>query len=138
MPNRPLTTGEIALTKSVFGRHINLSSVRLKTACWVLKGYAVSPNGYIYFHKDDFCADFSVLDVYKKAWLIHELTHIWQYQQGMQVFWRTVFNRRYAYTLGKPFLTYGIEQQARIVEDYYLKRELGKNCDDLASCIIWL
>lgn len=66
------------------------------------------------------------------------MTHIWQYQQGMQVFWRAVFNRRYAYTLGKPFLTYGIEQQARIVEDYYLKREFGKNCDDLASCIIWL
>ncbi|MGO1283341.1 MAG: type IV secretion protein Rhs, partial [Psychrobacter sp.] len=46
--SRLLTVSEVALARSVFGNSINLDEVQLKTAWWVLKNYAVSPNGNIY------------------------------------------------------------------------------------------
>ena len=134
---RPLTEGEKAIAASVFGDTLQLDSIRLKTAWWVLKGYAVSPNGQVYFHPADFCDDFSTQNVYQRAWLIHELTHVWQIQQGVKVFWRALFNRRYAYQLqaNKPFASYGVEQQARMVEDYYKKRELQQAYQPLLAFI---
>ena len=49
-------------------------------------------------------------------------------QQGIGVFWRAILSRRYRYRWiqGKAFLRYGIEQQARMVEDFYIRRECGK------------
>ena len=69
---RPLTEGEKAIAASVFGDTLQLDSIRLETAWWVLKGYAVSPNGHVYFHPADFCDDFSQQNVYLRAWLVHE------------------------------------------------------------------
>lgn len=137
---RPLTTGEIAIAKSVFGESLELGTVRLKTAWWVLKGYAVSPNGHIYFHPDDWSWDFSQDSLGKRAWLIHELTHVWQVQQGMAVVRRAIFNRKYRYTFkkGKSFFNYGIEQQAKMVEDFYVQRELGKDCTAWQECVPFL
>ena len=135
--SRPLTHGEKAIAQSVFGDTLPLDAIRLKTAWWVLKGYAVSPNGHIYFHPADFCEDFSQQNVYQRAWLVHELTHVWQIQQGINVFRRALFNRRYAYQLqaNKPFGSYGVEQQARMVEDYYKKRELAQDYQPLLAFI---
>ena len=125
--SRPLTEGERQLAVSVFGSALDLDSIQLKTAWWVLRGYAVSPNGHIYFHPSDWRADFSTERLAVRAWLIHELTHVWQVQTGRAVFWRALFNRRYSYRLDgtKLFSRYGTEQQARMVEDYYLRREQG-------------
>lgn len=54
------------------------------------------------------------------AVLAHELCHVWQYKNGMSA-WSYVWRERgvYAYKLlkNKPFLSYGYEQQAAIVED---------------------
>lgn len=138
--SRSLTTGEIAIAKSVFGDDLDTSSVQIKTAWWVLKNYAVSPNGNIYFHRDDWIEDFSNQSLSLRAWLVHELTHVWQVQQGMAVFYKALFNRKYSYVLkaGKPFVSYGVEQQARMVEDFYKRRERQQNCDDLLACIPFL
>ena len=134
---RPLTAGEKVIAGSVFGDTLQLDSIRLKTAWWVFKGYAVSPNGHVYFHPADFCDDFSQQNVYLRAWLVHELTHVWQIQQGVKVFRRALLNRRYSYELqaNKPFGRYGIEQQARMVEDYYRKRELKQDYEPLLAFI---
>lgn len=139
-PPRPLTVGERHIAWSVFGEHLALDDIRLTVAWWVLKGYAVSPNGFIYFHKDDFCDDFSSKPLHIRAWLVHELTHIWQIQQGMAVFWRALFNRTYRYQFkdGKSFWQYGIEQQAKMVEDFYIQRELGKDCRQWQECVPFL
>ena len=127
---RPLTQGEQLMAYSVFGDTLMLDDIRLKTAWWVLKGYAVSPNGTIYFNQQDWIADFSQENLWKRAWLIHELTHVWQIQHGIKVFRKALFNRRYRYLLqeGKSFFAYGVEQQACMVEDYYKQREQGKDC----------
>lgn len=134
--SRSLTAGERQLAFSVFGDSLALDDIRLKTAWWVLKGYAVSPNGHIYFHRKDWCEDFSTQSLAKRAWLIHELTHVWQVQHNLAVIKGALINRRYRYTLkpNKPFLSYGIEQQAKMVEDYYIARELGRDCTAWHSC----
>lgn len=138
--SRPLTEAEIQMAQLVFGTNFDLSEVRLKTAWWVLKNYAVSPNGNIYFHPKDWVEDFSNQSLEKRSWLIHELTHVWQLQQGLKVVRGAVVNRRYDYILaeGKSFFSYGIEQQARMVQDYYLRRELGKDCQPWQACIPFL
>jgi len=138
--SRLLTVGEIALARSVFGNTIRLDEVQLKTAWWVLKNYAVSPNGNIYFHPADWITDFSRASLSKQSWLIHELTHVWQLQQGLKVVRGAVMNRRYDYVLetGKSFFKYGIEQQARMVQDYFTRRQRGQDCRDLENCIPFL
>jgi hypothetical protein len=71
--------------------------------------------------------------------LAHELTHVWQYQNGM-TWWKYLLRERghYKYTVlpNKPFLKYGYEQQAAIVEDYVrlkggLKPRWGQNLNDI-------
>ena len=138
--SRLLTTGEIALARSVFGDSINLDEVQLKTAWWVLKHYAVSPNGHIYFNRADWIIDFSDASLSKKRWLIHELTHVWQLQQGLKVVRGALIDRRYDYVLktGKSFFNYGIEQQARMVQDYFIRRQRGQDCQTLETCIPFL
>ncbi len=138
--SRPLTEAEIKMAHSVFGPDFDVCKVRLKTAWWVLKNYAVSPNGNIYFHAKDWVEDFSKQSLAKRSWLIHELTHVWQLQQGLKVVRGAVINRRYDYSLrqGKPFFSYGIEQQARMVQDYFVRREQGKDCEAWQACIPFL
>lgn len=138
--SRLLTVGEIDLAYSVFGDSLNTSEIQLKTAWWVLKNYAVSPNGNIYFNSADWITDFSVASLGKKSWLIHELTHVWQLQRGLKVVRGALINRRYSYVLqaGKPFLNYGIEQQARMVQDYFVHRYLGQDCQAFEACIPFL
>lgn len=138
--SRSLTTGEIALARSVFGDSIDLDDVQLKTTWWVLKHYAVSPNGNIYFNPANWIIDFSDASLSKKSWLIHELTHVWQLQQGLKVVRGALIDRRYDYVLktGKSFFNYGIEQQARMVQDYFIRRQRGQDCQALETCIPFL
>ena len=138
--SRQLSVGELAIARSVFGDSIRLDEVNLKTAWWVLKTYAVSPNGNIYFNKADWVADFSHASINKQSWLIHELTHVWQLQQGLKVVRGAIMNRRYNYVLkaGKSFFKYGIEQQARMVQDYFIRRQRGQDCHALEACIPFL
>lgn len=138
--SRALTVGEVALARSVFSDHICLDDVRLKTTWWVLKNYAVSPNGNIYFHPADWTEDFSQEALSKQSWLIHELTHVWQLQQGLKVVRGALVNRRYSYAFeaGKPFFAYGIEQQARMVQDYFTRQQRGQDCRPWQQCIPFL
>jgi len=138
--SRFLTVGELALVHSMFGDNIDLDNVQLKTAWWVLKNYAVSPNGNIYFHPKDWVTDFSNAPLGKQSWLIHEITHVWQLQQGLKVVRGALIDRRYHYVLqkGKTFFEYGIEQQARMVQDCFIRRQRGQNCQDLETCIPFL
>ncbi len=138
--SRSLTVDERTLAYSVFGDSLATHEIQLKTAWWVLKNYAVSPNGNIYFNQANWIDDFSTAALGKQSWLIHELTHIWQLQHGLKVVRGALINRRYSYVLqaGKPFFAYGIEQQARIVQDYFVRRHLGHDCQAFEDCIPFL
>lgn len=137
LSRRALTDGERTLAQSVFGEALVLDSIRICSSPLILKGYAMSPNGSIYFNPQDLADDFSLLSLPTQAWLVHELVHVWQIQQGIKVVRHALFDRRYRYALeeGKIFFQYGIEQQAQIVQDYFLKREKGEACEDLKACL---
>ena len=137
---RGLTPGEKQLARSVFGDSLNLDTVEIIAHRWVLKDYGVSPNGNIYFNLHNWCEDFSIKSISQQSWLIHELTHVWQVQQGMRVLLGALFNRKYSYVLqeGKVFFKYGIEQQAQMVQDYFLKRAKGQECSAYEACIPFL
>lgn len=135
--SRPLSAGERALAESVFSQNLDLNEIRIVAHHLVLKNYAISPNGNIYFHIENWCEDFSQCELLKQSWLIHELTHVWQIQQGMAVVRKAIFDRQYRYVIeqGKLFLHYGIEQQAQMVQDYFLKRAQGLDCQAYEQCI---
>lgn len=134
---RTMTLGERALAQSIFGDGLALDQVQLCSSHLILRHYAMSPNGSVYFHPADFVTDFSLTSLHTQAWLVHELTHVWQVQQGIKVLRRALLNRRYRYVLqeGKAFLEYGVEQQAQMVQDWFLKQAQGLPCADLQACI---
>jgi hypothetical protein len=124
--SRKLTVGERGYAMQIFGTSIQYDKVLIHNT----KAYffqpgdtAMAPNGEIYFpiqvYKPDF--SFSIPDA---AWLIHELTHVWQHQIGTWVKIRGAFNRNYHYndlkSTNQSFSSYSIEQQAAIVTDYFL------------------
>ncbi len=87
---RFLTENEIALAKSVFGDEIDYLSVKIIRAKYVFiqgKNYAVTPNGNIYFpmSEADWTFSLSFRDLF-----IHEMTHVWQYQIGINVFMKAL------------------------------------------------
>lgn len=137
---RHLTEGERKLASQIFGDALILDEVKVIAHRLVLKHYAISPNGSIYFHPHDYRADFSLECLTLQAWLIHELTHVWQLQQGIAVVKEALFDRRYRYILqaGKCFWNYGIEQQAQMVQDYFLLSQRGQYCEELKQCIPFL
>jgi hypothetical protein len=126
---RPLTQGEIALARPVFGTAIDYRRVRLvKGKWWPFQGpgLVMAPMGKIHFHphghtwSDDFAAE----PLGAQGLFIHEMTHVWQ-AQAMGRFYLPLMRHpfcRYAYALqdGKPFERYGLEQQAEIVRHIFL------------------
>lgn len=137
---RALTCGERQLACSVFGQSLSLDHIRIVAHRLILRHYAMSPNGNIYFHRKDWKADFSLEPLEVQAWLIHELTHVWQIQQGIAVVQKALLDRRYRYVLqaGKCFWNYGVEQQAQMVQDYFLQSRRGQDCAELKRCIPFL
>lgn len=131
---RLLTEGEIAEAKTVFGDKLNYSKVRVIDGKWSIFQTAdrpMTPNGKIYWPGAQ--ADFTKTGTRAELLtLIHELTHAWQHQQGMAVKLRgfglhvgslngSLFDPyEVEYEPGKPFRSYGLEQQAVLVERMYL------------------
>jgi len=81
--------------------------------------------------RDDFAAE----PLHLRALLVHELVHVWQHQSGICLPLRRPPFARYRYRLkpGKRFTSYGLEQQARIVEHAYLLAE-GGSAPATAAC----
>jgi len=140
MVSRPLTIGETALAKSVFGDSIDYAAVTIndgKFAGFHPEGTAMAPNGNLYMY-GCYSDDYSTREPYGQALFIHEMTHVWQYQnkilapiaEAVKLNLAHKFNYRaaYDYTLepGKDLIEYNMEQQASIVQDrFLLQREPG-------------
>ena len=134
MTGRPLTGGERALASEAFEDAIDLAAVRLhRRAWWRLqpRNVAMAPDGDIWFHPDGplWREDFATAPLSLQALFVHEMTHVWQAQRGGRWFLPLIRHPfcRYRYTLvpGRPFLHYGVEQQAEIVKDAWLWRRAG-------------
>ena len=129
MKSRALTRGEIEMAQSIFGNAIDYSKVRLiEGKWWPLHpaGAAMAPMGDIWFHPvgGGWSEDFSKEPLSLQGFFIHELTHVWQSQRRGRfylVLMRHPFCR-YGYVLepGKPFSSYGLEQQAEMIRHRFL------------------
>jgi hypothetical protein len=138
MPKRPLTDGEIKLAQSIFIDSIDYSAVRVYD-----RGYAflnvigdMSYKGNVYL-PDGHSHDFSQAPLSRKRLFIHETVHVWQHQnnilnlafaavrEGMRH--RFKYAKAYLFHLehGKDLLDYGFEQQAAIIEEYFLRQHGG-------------
>ncbi len=129
---RPLTQGEIALARSVFGAAIDYEGVtirRRKFFAFHPRGVTMAPMGHLHFHPlaGHYCDDFAAAPLALQGHFIHEMVHVWQAQRLGR--WYLVLRRhpwcRYDYALrpGWRLEQYGIEQQAEIVRHAFLLRE---------------
>ncbi|WP_448586146.1 vgr related protein [Thermaurantiacus sp.] len=128
MDARALTAGERALVRSVFGGAIDPDPVRIHRAKWWMWQpwwVTMAPDGDLWFHPNgvDWSADFAAEALAAQGFFLHEMVHVWQHQQGLDLrLWRWPF-ARYRYlplVPEKPFSAYGIEQQAEIVREAFL------------------
>lgn len=120
---RGLTEGEKRLARSIFGDEINLSGVQLRFVPDTDgRGGATTYSGTrIDFRgpeqtSSDFSHEESVLNF---GIFMHEMTHIWQFQQADR-YTPNLRHHEYLYHLEtkSKFTDYSVEQQAAVIEDY--------------------
>lgn len=130
---RAPTRGEVAMCRDVFGDAIDYPRVRVyNRKFWFAQPprMAMAPNGNIYFHPSRYLDDFARAPVLTRAWFIHEMGHVWQHQQGVNVY-MAMLNRVYDYAsrFGRcRFEELGLEQQCEVAADYYLLRHGCRPC----------
>jgi hypothetical protein len=126
---RPLTDGEIALARSMFGQAIDYARVAMIRRKWwpfQPRGVVMAPTGNIHFHPADsnWRDDFSAAPLTLQGLFIHEMTHVWQAQHHGRFYLPLMRHPfcRYSYALreGQSFRAYGLEQQAELVRHRFL------------------
>ncbi|MGB3721246.1 MAG: vgr related protein [Pacificimonas sp.] len=127
---RAATPGERAMAASIFGTALDMDAMRFCRGKWYFLQPAwitMSPDGNIWLHPNSglWRADYSTGPLWLRGHIMHELTHVWQHQQGIFLpLRRHPFCRyHYDYQPGKSFARYGLEQQAEIVRHGYLHKE---------------
>jgi len=134
--SRDLTEYEIRQAKRVFKNAINYSKVTIeeRSKVFAVGGYARTVGNTIYFPDE----------VRSMRWLIHELTHVWQYQTTGWTYApkaiRAQFGEGYDYSedgktaeqslidaraAGKTLGSYNKEQQGDIIADYFSRLQWG-------------
>ena len=87
----------------------------------------MAPRGCIHFHPGDtlYCEDFATAPLGLQGLFLHEMTHVWQHQAGVNLLLKRHPFCRYSYAIkpGQPFARYGLEQQAEIVRHAFLLGE---------------
>lgn len=137
---RPLTSGEIEMAKKMFGNSVDYSKVKVHNGAYMIGAgnNAMTPNGEMYFPEKFYQADYSANKDSDRAWFIHEMTHVWQYQLGFGVKWHGIKlqlkggygyapgqNRPRAYKYNvtadtnKTMADFNMEQQGDLVSDYF-------------------
>lgn len=89
---RLLTTGEIQLAQSVFLSTIDYSKVWIHRESYLPfnlqdNNTAMTPNGELYF-RNQYHDDFSQSTDYMQHLFIHEMSHVWQRERGMNIIGR--------------------------------------------------
>ena len=127
MTGRSLTRAETTLARGVFGDAIDYDAVSINNRKFIFfqpRRVTMAPNGNIWFHPkgDLYCEDFCGRDLSDQGLFIHEMTHVWQHQTGVNLLIKRHPFCRYDYSLkpGWGLKRYGIEQQAEIVRHYFM------------------
>ena len=124
-PGRRLTRTETQILSGVFGMSVNLDAIRL-----VMTNVAVNGRAYTLANTIRFPTN-STVDL---RTLVHETTHVWQYQTKGSGYisdslWHQATGGSGAYDVtivaGQSIHRYHAEQQAMIVERYYANDPAG-------------
>jgi hypothetical protein len=125
--SRSLTSGEVRLAKSKFGDAINYRDTAIVHGSYIPFARSMTPNGKMYYPGIDYSSDYSREGVGLQGKFIHEMTHVWQFQTGRSTLsfgLAHIFHGQYKYipvkNPARPFQNYGIEQQAMIMQDYFM------------------
>lgn len=123
---RSLTEGERALASEAFGDALALDPVRFLTAPWPFNRAFVPGRWFgrdwVVWPKQTLPPDIALAPLRLQALLIHELTHVWQAQQGVNLLTGKLragdTPSSYEYPVGMACDWGGlnIEQQAMVVE----------------------
>lgn len=131
---RDLTVGEVWLSREIYGNSVNYSRVKVhhgRAMIFQADNSGMTPSGEIYMSGNAYYNDYSVENAGTQGFFIHEMGHVWQYQNrildpvlaAIGEFFSHGFNysRAYRYLLdaNKTLIDYDIEQQASILEDYF-------------------
>lgn len=128
---RALSKAEIKVARAVFGDEIDWRRVRLvQVPRWFGFGAMVPLGRTIVFARWRLRQDFAGASLGEQAWLIHELTHVWQAHRGVVLAAAklgALGKRAYRYKPreGAEFRAFNIERQAEIVRHLFLAR-MGK------------
>ena len=123
---RPLTEGEVHLAREVFGHELRLDTIRFWAAPWPITRAFVPGRWFgrdwIVWPKVRWIDDMADAPLGQQAVFVHELVHVWQAQQGLNLLFGKLKAgdslKAYAYPLGDgcEWSNLNIEQQAMIVE----------------------
>ena len=128
LQKRGLTAGERALCDEIFRGEVDPDPVRLfaipgpkQLMRPFVPGEVLWSGRYvIVFPAWEACTDFAAAPLWSQARFVHELTHVWQAQRGVDML-KAKLKAGYAYELapGCRWEAFNIEQQAMIVEDAF-------------------
>jgi hypothetical protein len=122
---RRLTPAERALASEMFGDALHSDDIRLFAIPLWPRAFVAGPS-LIVWPARDLPADFGAAPLRAQATFVHELTHVWQAQNGVRLIpakLRAGDNAAaYAYDLAADtdFAALNIEQQAMVVEHAFL------------------
>jgi len=149
---RSLTTSEIAYAKDVFKNSIDYSEITITRDSLISTGAPKTLGNTIHLRSDwgHFVGDTLELTQDGLETLIHEMGHVWQYQNGGLAYipeslWAqfkgflgsgdrgAAYDWRAAHASGLPWKKWNPEQQASAIEDY--NRKLRKSKDGTATIL---
>ena len=122
---RPLTAAEQALAREMFGDGIDAGRIRILAAPWLGRAFVAGPS-LIVWPARSLPQSFGEAPLGAQATFVHELTHVWQAQNGIALLWAKLRAgdraAAYAYDLAlePDFARLNIEQQAMVVEHAFL------------------
>ena len=136
---RGLSADEIKLAQTMFKTSIDYNKVLIHKGKYFDLPLGITqpdntfmtPNGEIYAPPNVYSSDYGGESDELKAIIIHEMTHIWQWQRNIknvktaaagEFIWHGLdYDAAYYYKLQEyvDLKEFGLEQQATIVEDYY-------------------
>jgi hypothetical protein len=148
LPHRGLTDGEKRMLYPIFRDGIDYDAIQIIHAAHPFQpsDSYMAPRGHIYAPGHLFREDWAGPDVsaVSRAELVHEVTHIWQFANGVDILVEGVeqllatrgdYDSAYRYFLtpDRDLMDFNIEQQASILEDYYRIRYEGLHPVELGN-----
>lgn len=132
---RGLTQDEIRMGWQIFGSSLDYSRIRVtRTNDTRNKGFHGKIRMINRLYSDNYGRE---TDLEKRRIFMHEMAHIWQEQSGVSIIGSAIglffqnggdYNKAYNYNMHDiyNFRSLNIEQQASIIEDYFVLREAVK------------